>query len=56
MCLCYLLVPYGGLRDMKLVPGETLVVCPATGSFSGACVQIAVAMGAKGIGMGRNEE
>ncbi|KAF7916071.1 uncharacterized protein EAE97_012162 [Botrytis byssoidea] len=52
--LCYLLVPYGGLRDIKLEPGETIVMCPATGGFGG--VQVAVAMGARVIAMGRNEE
>lgn len=55
MYLCYLLVPYGGLRDIKLEPGETVVVCPATGGFGSAGVMVAVAMGAKVIALGRNE-
>lgn len=55
MYICYLLVPYGGLRDIKLEPGETIVVCPATGGFGGAGVQVAVAMGARVIAMGRND-
>ena len=38
MYMCYLLVPYGGLRDIELEPGETVVVCPATGGFGGAGV------------------
>jgi len=54
--LSYLLVPYGGLRDIKLEPGETIVVCPATGGFGGAAVQVAVAMGARVVAMGRNEK
>lgn len=54
--LSNLLVPYGGLRSIKLEPGETVVVCPATGGFGGAGVQVAVAMGAKVIAMGRNED
>jgi threonine dehydrogenase-like Zn-dependent dehydrogenase len=54
--MCYLLVPYGGLRDIRLEPGETVVVSPATGGFGGAAVQVAVAMGAKVIAMGRNEK
>ncbi|KAF7937079.1 hypothetical protein BELL_1422g00010 [Botrytis elliptica] len=54
--LCYLLVPYGGLRDIRLEPGETIVVCPATGGFGGAGLQVAVAMGARVIAMGRNGE
>ncbi|KAI1621803.1 chaperonin 10-like protein [Exophiala viscosa] len=56
MYLCYLLVPFGGLRDIKVEPGETVVVCPATGGFGGAGVQVAVAMGARVIAMGRNEK
>ncbi|KAM0312719.1 hypothetical protein ACHAO8_006127 [Botrytis cinerea] len=56
MYLCYLLVPYGGLRDIKLEAGETIVICPATGGFGGAGVQVAAAMGARVIAMGRNEE
>ncbi|KAF2239649.1 GroES-like protein [Viridothelium virens] len=56
MYLHYLLVPYGGLRDIKLEPGETVVVCPATGGFGGAGVQVAIAMGARVIAMGRNEK
>ena len=52
----HLLIPYGGLRDIKLEPGETIVVCPATGAFGGAGVQVAIAMGARVIAMGRNEK
>ncbi|KAK6613455.1 isopropanol dehydrogenase [Botrytis cinerea] len=52
MYLCYLLVPYGGLRDIKLEAGETIVICPATGGFGGAGVQVAAAMGARVIAMG----
>ena len=55
MYLCYLLVPYGGLRDIKLEPGETVVVCPATGGFGSAGVMVAIAMGARVIALGRNE-
>ncbi|KAG6368949.1 hypothetical protein INS49_003167 [Diaporthe citri] len=54
--MSYLLVPHAGLRDIKLEPGETIVVCPATGFYSGFGVQVAVAMGARVIAMGRNEE
>ena len=56
MYMLYLLVPFGGLRDINLQPGETIVVCPATGGFGGAGVQVAVAMGARVIAMGRNEK
>lgn len=55
MYLSYLLVPYGGLRDIKLEPGETIVVSPATGGFGSAGVMVAVAMGARVIALGRNE-
>lgn len=56
MYLGYLLVPFGGLRDIGLEPGETVIVSPATGGFGGAGVQVAVAMGARVIAMGRNEK
>ncbi|MCJ1249698.1 hypothetical protein MMC30_006924 [Trapelia coarctata] len=48
------LVPYGGLRDIDIKAGETVIVCPATGSFGGAAVSVALAMGARVIAMGRN--
>jgi threonine dehydrogenase-like Zn-dependent dehydrogenase len=54
--IAHLLVPFGGLRDIKLEPGETVVVCPATGGYGGAAVQVALAMGARVIAMGRNEK
>ena len=54
--LCYLLVAYGGLRDIKVEPGETIIMSPATGGFGGAGVLVAVAMGARVIAMGRNEK
>lgn len=49
-----LLVPYGGLRDINLQAGETVIVAPATGPFGGAAVVVALAMGANVIAMGRN--
>lgn len=49
-----LLVPYGGLRDVDLKAGETVVVAPATGNFGGAAVLVALAMGSKVIALGRN--
>lgn len=49
-----LLVPFGGLRDINLQAGETVIVAPATGSFGGAAVVMALAMGARVIAMGRN--
>lgn len=47
-------VPFGGLRSIHLEPGETLVVTPATGLFSGATVSAALAMGAKVIAVSRS--
>lgn len=49
-----LLVPYGGLSDIGLKAGETVIISPATGSFGGAAVLVALAMGARVIAMGRN--
>ena len=48
------LVAMGGLRAIDLKPGERVIVAPATGAFSGAAVQVAVAMGAQVIAMARN--
>lgn len=51
-----LLVPFGGLRDIDLKSGETIVIAPATGPYGSAAVQVALGMGAgKVIAMGRNE-
>lgn len=55
MYISHMLVSYGGLRDIALEPGQTVVVCPATGSFGGAGVHVAAAMGGRVIAMGRNE-
>ncbi|PLB43747.1 GroES-like protein [Aspergillus steynii IBT 23096] len=56
MYMAYMLVPYGGLRDIQLEPGETIIVCPATGFYGSLGVQMAAAMGARVIAMGRSEE
>jgi D-arabinose 1-dehydrogenase-like Zn-dependent alcohol dehydrogenase len=50
------IVAYGGLRGINVQPGETVIVAPATGSFTGAAVQVAVAMGATVIAFSRNKE
>ncbi|VUC22986.1 unnamed protein product [Clonostachys rosea] len=55
MYIGWLLVPFGGFRDINLQPGETIIISPATGAYGGAGVQMAVAMGATVIAMGRNE-
>ncbi|KAM6505283.1 hypothetical protein FSOLCH5_014513 [Fusarium solani] len=52
-----LAVPYGGLSDIGLKPGETVIVAPATGNFGSAAVLVALAMGAgKVIAAGRSQE
>lgn len=51
-----LLVPHGGLRGINVRPGETVIVSPATGSFGGAAVMVALAMGARIIAVGRNKD
>ncbi|KAG8817997.1 hypothetical protein FRC17_011006 [Serendipita sp. 399] len=52
-----LMVPFGGLSDIDVKPGETVIVAPSTGSFGGAvsAVSVALAMGAKVVAAGRNE-
>lgn len=49
-----LCVPFGGLTAINVMPGDTVVVVPATGNFGGAAVRVALAMGANVIAMGRN--
>ncbi|KAK3986200.1 chaperonin 10-like protein [Cladorrhinum sp. PSN332] len=50
------IVPLGGFRGISLQPGERVIVAPSTGQFGGAAVQVAVAMGAQVIAVGRNAE
>jgi alcohol dehydrogenase len=51
-----LLVPFGGLLAIGLLPGETLLVNGATGAFGSGGVAVALAMGARSvIATGRNE-
>lgn len=54
--LSKLAVTFGGLRDVDVRAGETVVIVPATGAFGGAAVLVALAMGAQVIAMGRNQE
>lgn len=49
-------VAYGGFRSIDLKAGETVIVSPATGNHSGAAVQVAAAMGARVIAVGRNKD
>jgi threonine dehydrogenase-like Zn-dependent dehydrogenase len=50
------LVPFGGLVDIDLKPGETIIIAPATGAFGGAAVEVALAMGARVIAAARNTD
>ncbi|KAL7917434.1 GroES-like protein [Trichoderma austrokoningii] len=49
-------VLYSGLRKIDVKAGETVLIAPATGVFSGGCVAVARAMGANVIAGGRSEE
>lgn len=49
-------VVYGGMSTMGVKPGETVIVGPATGQFGGATVEVASALGARVIALGRNTE
>ncbi|OJJ67027.1 hypothetical protein ASPBRDRAFT_359856 [Aspergillus brasiliensis CBS 101740] len=48
------LVPFGGLAEVDVKPGEVVIVAPATGRFGGGAVGVALAMGATVIAAGRN--
>ncbi|KAI1270132.1 GroES-like protein [Xylariaceae sp. FL1019] len=50
-----LAVAYGGISNIDVKAGETVIVGPATGQFSGAAVEVAAAAGARVIALGRNE-
>lgn len=52
-------VPFGGLTNLggvDLQAGETVVIAPATGHFGGSGVEVALAMGANVVAMGRSTE
>ena len=49
-------IVYAGLRSINLQAGERIIVTPATGQFTAAAVDVAVAMGARVIAASRNEE
>ncbi|KAL2857216.1 isopropanol dehydrogenase [Aspergillus pseudoustus] len=48
------LVPFGGLAEVDVKPGEVVIIAPATGRYGGAAVAIALALGATVIAAGRN--
>jgi len=50
-------VPFGGLVRGRLAPGETVVITGATGSYGGAAVRVALALGAgRVIACGRDRD
>jgi threonine dehydrogenase-like Zn-dependent dehydrogenase len=49
-------VPFGGLDNAGVKAGDTVIVAPATGTFGGAAVLTALAMGANVIACGRNQQ
>lgn len=50
------LVAFGGLRSIGLEVSEKIIISPANGAFGRAAVQVALAMGASVLAMGRNKE
>lgn len=52
--LSRLAVSMGGLSDIGVKAGETIIIAPATGPFGSAAVVVALALGARVIAMGRN--
>ncbi|KAI1810864.1 GroES-like protein [Poronia punctata] len=51
-----LCIGYGAVSNIGIKAGETVIVGPATGQFGGAAVEVASAVGARVIALGRNEE
>jgi D-arabinose 1-dehydrogenase-like Zn-dependent alcohol dehydrogenase len=49
-------VAYGGCTGVDLRPGHTVIIAPATGQFTGAAVEVASALGANVIAVGRSAE
>lgn len=47
-------IALAGVLDINVLPGETVVVAPATGSYGGAAVHASIAIGARVIACGRN--
>ncbi|KAF6843359.1 isopropanol dehydrogenase [Colletotrichum musicola] len=49
-------IPFGGLADVDVKAGDTVIIAPATGRYGNAAVHVALAMGAHVIAIGRNSE
>src|SRR6201999_700108 len=54
--LVILLVAYSSLSRLDVTAGETVLIAPATGTFSGGAVAVARALGANVIAAGRSIE
>jgi threonine dehydrogenase-like Zn-dependent dehydrogenase len=50
------MIPFGGIDDAGVRPGDTVIVAPATGKFGGAAVLMALARGATVVAVGRNAD
>ncbi|KAL0931555.1 isopropanol dehydrogenase [Colletotrichum truncatum] len=50
-----MLIPFGGLADIDVKSGETVIIAPATGRYGSAAVHLALAMGARIVAIGRNK-
>lgn len=48
-------IALAGLLEVNVLPGDTVVVAPATGTYGGAAVHGAIALGANVVACGRNE-
>ncbi len=49
-------ISFAGLMTINVLPGDSVVVAPATGTYGGAAVHAAVALGAKVVACGRNAQ
>ncbi|KAI1129125.1 GroES-like protein [Nemania abortiva] len=56
MMIPRLAVAYGAISGIDIKAGETVIVGPATGQFGGSAVEVASALGARVIALGRNKE
>ncbi|KAH6886917.1 hypothetical protein B0T10DRAFT_530259 [Thelonectria olida] len=49
-----MLIPFGGLADINVKAGDSVIISPATGRYGSAAVHVALAMGARVVAVGRN--
>ncbi|PSN61611.1 GroES-like protein [Corynespora cassiicola Philippines] len=50
-----MLIPFGGLTDIDVKAGDTIIIAPATGRYGSAAAHVALALGASVIAIGRND-